>query len=306
MTGDSSKKNENVAKEGGLSLNFQCPILNSTNYTIWALRIRAIFNVHGIWEAVEPTAGTEVDQKKNNTAVAMLYQALPENMILQIANLTSAKDIWDALKVRHIGVDRVKEARLQTLESGFESLKMDANDSLDVYAGKISEIASQASSLGHTLDDKRLVRKLLGSVPEKFIQIVAAIEQFADLNTMPFQEAVGRLKAFEERTKKQTKEEDMSSRLLFTEADKKVKDKHQRCEHCGCGNSNHGDFGRGQGRGQGSRKGQGDSGVQRDKSHIRCHKCHELGHYRNECPKSEKKNEEANLIWDVDDEPTLL
>ena len=114
------------------------------------------------------------------------------------------------------------------------------------------------------------------------------------------------MKAFEERTKKQTKEEDMSSRLLFTEADKKVKDKHQICKHCGCGNSNHGDFGRGQGRGQGSRKGQGDSGVQRDKSHIRCHKCHELGHYRNECPKSEKKNEEANLIWDVDDEPTLL
>nr|GEV28857.1 ARF guanine-nucleotide exchange factor GNOM-like [Tanacetum cinerariifolium] len=179
-------------------------------------------------EAVEPTAGTEVDQKKNNTTVAMLYQALSENMILQIANLTSAKDIWDTLKVRHIGVDRVKEARLQTLESGFESLKMDANDSLDVYAGKISEIASQASSLGHTLDDKRLIRKLLGSVPEKFIQIVAAIEQFADLNTMPFQEAVGRLKASEERTKKQTKEEDMSSRLLFMETDKKVKDKHQR------------------------------------------------------------------------------
>ena len=225
-------------------------------------------------------------------------------MILQIANLTSAKDIWDALKIRHVGVDRVKEARVQTLESEFEQLKMKDNESLDVYAGKISEIATQASSLGHTVEDKRLVRKLLGSVPEKFMQIVAAIEQFADLNTMPFQEVVGRLKAFEERTKKQTKEEDMSSRLLFTEADKKVKDKHQRCEHCGCRNSNHGDFGRGQGRGQESWKGQGDNGVQRDKTHIRCHKCHELGHYRNECPKLEKK-EEANLTQYEDDEPLV-
>nr|GEU38648.1 zinc finger, CCHC-type [Tanacetum cinerariifolium] len=154
---------------------------------------------------------------------------------------------------------------------------MGANEPLDVYAGKIR------------------------SVPEKFIQIVAAIKQFADLNTMPFQEAVGRLKAFEECTKKQTTEEDMSSRLLFLEADKKLKDKHQRCEHCGCGNSNHGDFRQGQGKGQESRKGQGDSGVQRDKSHIRCHKCHELGHYRNECPKSEKK-EKANLTQYEDDE----
>ena len=63
---------------------------------------------------------------------------------------------------------------------------MNVTESLDVYAGKISGIASQASSLEHTLDDKRLVRKLLGSVLEKFMQIVVAIEQFADLNTMLF------------------------------------------------------------------------------------------------------------------------
>ena len=303
MSGDTSKKNE--VKEGGLTMNFQCPILDSTNYTIWALKIRAIFNVHGIWEAVEPTAGTEVDQKKNNTAIAMLYQALPENMILQIANLTSAKEIWDALKVRHVGVDRVKEARLQTLESDFESLKMNVNDSLDVYAGKISEIASQASSLGHTLDDKRLVRKLLGSVPEKYIQIVAAIEQFADLNTMPFQEAVGRLKAFEERTKKQSKEEDMSSKLLFTKKDGKEKEKEHKCEQCGHENSSKEYKGRGQGENWKTWRNKDGNRLQQNKDHIRCFQCNKLGHFKHECPNSKKK-EEANLIWDVDDEPTLL
>ncbi|PWA88660.1 hypothetical protein CTI12_AA118370 [Artemisia annua] len=184
-------------------------------------------------------------------AIAMLYQAIPENMVLQIANLTSAEEIWEALKVRHVGVERVKEARVQTLESEFESLKMGANEPLDVYAGKISEIVSQASNLGHTLDEKRQVQKLLGSVPEKFIQIVAAIEQFADLNKMSFQEAVGRLKAFEERTKKQTNEEDKTGELLFTTEDAKEKGKHHKCEHCGCENVSQKDFGRGQGRGRG-------------------------------------------------------
>ncbi|PWA65463.1 zinc finger, CCHC-type [Artemisia annua] len=210
-------------------------------------------------------------------AIAMLYQAIPENMVLQIANLTSAKEIWEALKVRHVGVERVKEARVQTLESDFESLKMGANEPLDVYAGKISEIASQASNLGHTLDEKRQVRKLLGSVPAKFIQIVAAIEQFADLNKMSFQEAVGRLKAFEEPTKKEIKEEDGPK-----------------------------DFGRGQGRGRGSGRSQGDGRAQRDKSNVKCFKCNELGHFSNECPKWENKKDEANLIQYEDDEPTLL
>lgn len=284
-------------------MNFQCPILNSTNYTIWAVKIKAIFNVHEIWEAVEPTTDAEVDKKKNNKAIAMLYQAIPENMVLQIASLTSAKEIWDALKIRHVGVDRVKEARVQTLESEFEQLKMKDNESLDVYAGKISEIATQANSLGHTVDDKRLVRKLLGSVPEKFMQIVAAIEQFADLNTMPFQEAVGRLKAFEERTKKQSKEEDMSSKLLFTKED--GKEKEHKCERCGHESSSKEYKGRGQGENWKTWRNKDGNRLQQNKDHIRCFKCNKLGHFKHECPNSKKK-EEANLIWDVDYEPTLL
>ena len=307
MAGDGSKKKNNeLTKDSGTSMAFQCPVLNSTNYTIWAVKIKTIFNVRGIWEAVEPTEDAEVDQKKNNMAIEMLYQAIPENMVLQIASLTSVKEIWEALKVRHVGIERVKEARVQTLESDFESLKIGANEPLDVYAGKISEIVSQASSLGHTLDEKRQIRKLLSSVPERFIQIVAAIEQFADLNKMTFQEAVGRLKAFEERTKRQTKEEDTFGKLLFTKEDVKDKGKHHKCEHCGCGNSNQKDFGRGQGRGRGSGRSQGDGRAQRDKSNVKCFKCNELGHFSNECPKWKNERAEANLIQYEDDEPTLL
>ncbi|XP_076911399.1 uncharacterized protein LOC143569340 [Bidens hawaiensis] len=228
-------------------MSFQCPVLNSTNYTIWAINIRSIFNVHGIWEAIVPKEGNEVDEKKDNTAIALLFQAIQENMVLQIVNFTSAKEIWDALKVRHVGVDRVIEARLETLESDFESLKMGVDESLDVYAGKISEITSQASNLGHTMNDKKLVRKLLSSVPEKLIQIVAAIEQFVDLGAMPFQEAVGRLKAFEERTKKKNKEVDMHNRLLFTKEEGKEKVKEQKCEHCGHESSKQGNKERGRG-----------------------------------------------------------
>ena len=66
-------------------------------------------------------------------------------MVLQIANLTLAKD---ALNVRYAEVDRVKEAQLQTSESEFESPKMNATESLDVYVGKISGIASQQAVSG--------------------------------------------------------------------------------------------------------------------------------------------------------------
>ncbi|PWA62572.1 hypothetical protein CTI12_AA352180 [Artemisia annua] len=75
------------------------------------------------------------------------------------------------------------------------------------------------------------------SVPEKFIQIVAAIEQFADLNKLSFQEAMGRLKAFEEWRKKGVKEEDGSSSLLFSKVDEKEKTKEHKCS-CFCNTNN--------------------------------------------------------------------
>lgn len=152
------------------------------------------------------------------------------------------------MKARFVGADRVKKARLQTLESEVESLKTKDSESLDEFTGKISQLMSQTSNLGSTIDNKRLVQKFLGSAPTKFIQIVAAIEQFVDLNTMSFQEAIGRLKAYEERIKKPNKEEDTHDRLLYTKTDKTEEDKEHSCERYGYRKSNQNNKGRGQGR----------------------------------------------------------
>ncbi|GKD97691.1 hypothetical protein Tco_1381588 [Tanacetum coccineum] len=144
------------------------------------IQIKALFNVYGIWDALEPKG--EVDTKTDIMAIAYLFQALPEQLILPVAHHTNDADIWKDLKALFVD-----------------------SESLDEFTRKISQLVSQARKLGSTIENKRLVRKLLGSVPTKFIQIVAAIEQFADLNTMTFQEATERLKAYEERIKRPRK-----------------------------------------------------------------------------------------------------
>ena len=79
-----------VVKESN-TMTLQCPVLSSTNYTVWAMRMRAIFNVHGVWEAIDP--GVNGDAKKNNIAIALLFQAIPEEQTLLIGNLTTAKEM---------------------------------------------------------------------------------------------------------------------------------------------------------------------------------------------------------------------
>ncbi|XP_022040903.1 uncharacterized protein LOC110943462 [Helianthus annuus] len=78
---------------------------------------------------------------------------------------------------------------------------MKETETIDSFAWRISQLVTKGASLGTTYENKKLTRKLLGSLPAKYVPIVASIEQFADLKAMTFQEAIGRLKTFEDRIK---------------------------------------------------------------------------------------------------------
>ena len=122
-----------------------CPMLSSTNYTVWAMGMKVLLRVHKVRESIEP--GTD-DEEKKDIATALLFQSIPENLILQVGEVDSPKEIWEAVKSRNLGAERVKEARLQTLMNEFERLRMKDTDSIDIFSGKISELASKSTALG--------------------------------------------------------------------------------------------------------------------------------------------------------------
>lgn len=51
------------------------------------------------------------------------------------------------------------------------------------------------------LDKEVTVSKFLNSVPKKYLLIITSIEQYSDLESMPLEEVVGRLKVYEDRLK---------------------------------------------------------------------------------------------------------
>ncbi|GJY82336.1 zinc finger, CCHC-type containing protein [Tanacetum coccineum] len=107
---------------------YQCPKLKSTNYTVWAIQIKVILEAHGLWEAIESKDNTEVDIKKDKATIAFLYQALTEDVILQVAGCETAKELWDSLKTRHVREEKVQQARLQSLMIEFNTLQMKDDD----------------------------------------------------------------------------------------------------------------------------------------------------------------------------------
>ena len=89
-------------KDGKLS-TFSCPMLNSANYTVWAIRIKVLLKLHNVWEIIEEEESTNAE--KNNMAIALLFQSIPETLILQVGELDTAKKVWEAIKSRHVGAD---------------------------------------------------------------------------------------------------------------------------------------------------------------------------------------------------------
>ncbi|KAD4586373.1 hypothetical protein E3N88_23974 [Mikania micrantha] len=160
--------------------SFQCPVLTSSNYTTWSIKMEAILDAQGLWESIEPQTGVVVDKKKSKNARAFIFQAIPEDILLQVAKKKTAKEVWESLRTRFVGAERDGE-------------------SIDEYAGKLSGMISKFNSVGATLKDEELVRKLFDTVTDRYIHMVASMEQYSDVETMPFEEAIGRLKAYEDR-----------------------------------------------------------------------------------------------------------
>ena len=114
---------------GGGPSSIQCPMLNSSNYMYRAMRIRSTLDVHKVWDTIEASSNDE--EKNDDTASTLLLQSIPESLALKIGELNSAKKAWDYIKTKHVGAERVKEARLQTLRAEFVRVKMKTSETIN-------------------------------------------------------------------------------------------------------------------------------------------------------------------------------
>lgn len=122
------------------------------------------------------------------------------------------------MKSMRIGAERVKEANAQCLLKEFENIKFKDAETVDEFALRIGALAADLRTSGETMEDTRVVKKMLRVLPQRYAQIAISIETLLDLKTLTIEELVGRLKMAEDRFGIEETTDRMGNLLLSEEA----------------------------------------------------------------------------------------
>jgi len=98
------------------------PVFNGENYDLWAVKMEAYLEALYLWEAAEedyevlllpdnPTMAQIKNRKEKKTqkakAKSYFFAGVSTNIFTRIMTLKSAKAIWDYLKMKYAGDERL-------------------------------------------------------------------------------------------------------------------------------------------------------------------------------------------------------
>ncbi|XP_059070335.1 uncharacterized protein LOC131860011 [Cryptomeria japonica] len=199
-----------MARTSGSISQPQIPIFNGKNYDYWSIKMKTSLCSQGIWNFVEngfPELANqqayqalsqaekdllEENKKKDAKALFFIQQAMEESIFPKVAAARRSKQAWDSFQTTYQGIGKVIMAKLQILRRDFENLQMKDSDSIDSFVTHAMLIVNQLRSYGDTIEDQKIVEKIVRSLPGKFDAVVIAIQEAKDLSQLLVDELMGR------------------------------------------------------------------------------------------------------------------
>ena len=84
--------------ETGEIVSLRYPMLTKSNYLAWSIKMKVSMRAQGVWHAVEPKdPKVPIEEKKDQMALAAIYQGIPENMLFLVSEKETTKETWEAL-----------------------------------------------------------------------------------------------------------------------------------------------------------------------------------------------------------------
>ena len=126
----------------------------------------------------------------NSKAINAIFCGVSTDEFHRISHVKTAKEAWTIFETTYKGTKKVKDTKLQILTTRFKEVKMSDDESFNSFFGRLNEIGIAKLNLGEKIEDAKVVRKILRSLPESFRAKVTAIEESKDLDETKIQELI--------------------------------------------------------------------------------------------------------------------
>jgi len=175
--------------EGGSNFSAMAPpVFDGDNYQMWVVRMETYLEaveeeIHSLLEnpIVAQIKSQKEKKMKRSKAKACLFVVVSPMVFTRIMSLKSAKEIWDYLKAKYEGDERIRGMQVLNLIREFELQRMKESESVKEYSDRLLSIANKVRLLGSVLKDSRIVETLLVTVPERFEATITTLENTKDL-----------------------------------------------------------------------------------------------------------------------------
>ena len=225
-----------------MSANFMIapPVFSGEHYEIWSLKMKTYLEVSGLWEFVntegqslqaDPTVAQirtfNEEIKMRAKAKACIHSTVSNVVFTRIINCETAKEAWDTLQVSFQGNEQTRQMQVLNPRREFEMLRMKQNETIKEYFDRILMVVNKIRLLQEGLSDKRVVEKVLVSLPERFEAKISSLEDSRDLSQITITELMNTLQTQEQRRLQRL---EPSTEGAFMAKEKK--EKHSVCQYC--------------------------------------------------------------------------
>ncbi|GJV88202.1 hypothetical protein Tco_1532140 [Tanacetum coccineum] len=139
---------------------------------------------------------------KDQPSQSITFHAIDRVVFEQILDRKTSKIIWESMKKKLGGNEKVKRSLLQTLRRDFEVLVMKHDETIDDYFKRVMIVSNKMRSNGEEMPDSKIVKKILRTLTERFTYVVVSIEESKDTESMTIDELQSSLSVHEKKFKK--------------------------------------------------------------------------------------------------------
>ncbi|XP_031271789.1 uncharacterized protein LOC116130178 [Pistacia vera] len=190
------------------------PIFNGEQYHMWTVKLKTFLRGKVLWQYVKenkqpPALGPnpalnqirlhEEEATKAPRALSHIHTAVTELVFTRIMAYETAKEAWDKLNEEFSGSDTTRNMDVLNLRREFEMLKMQESKSTKEYVDRLMNVVNKIILLGEEMTDKRIVEKVLVSLPKRFESKISSLEDSKDLSQITLTDLVHDLQAQEQR-----------------------------------------------------------------------------------------------------------